>query len=102
MACEIRWSEIALDSYKNIIDYLKTEWTDREVNNFNDTLQFKLNVLQELPYIGTAFKKRKHTYKTVLHKRVVLIYHYNSSANIITLVLFWETRQNPVKLRIME
>ena len=94
------WSEIALASYKSILDYLKAEWSRKEVNNFNNTLQYKLSVLQELPYVGVAYKKRKNIYKTVLHKRAVLIYHYNAVDNTITLLLFWDTRQNPMKLKL--
>jgi hypothetical protein len=47
MALEIYWTQEAIDSFNKIINYLETNWTEREVNGFIDTFKRKLSLLEK-------------------------------------------------------
>jgi hypothetical protein len=48
MALEIYWTQEAIDSFNKIINYLETNWTEREVNGFIDTFKRKLSLLEKI------------------------------------------------------
>ncbi|MFN3445325.1 MAG: type II toxin-antitoxin system RelE/ParE family toxin [Bacteroidia bacterium] len=97
MALEIYWTQEAIDSFNKIIDYLETNWTEREVNGFMDTFKRKLSLLEK---DNVLFKNSiKRGYREILiTKHNWLIYRVRN--NKLELILLWDTRQNPKKKRI--
>ena len=99
MAFKIIWSAEAKVTYLGIIDYLNTEWTEREVRNFVERVHNKLDILTVHPEIGRVHKKRYKIHKTLIHKKVSLVYHIKPQKKEIHLLNFWDNRQDPAKLR---
>lgn len=97
---EIEWSLVAHESFNKILQYLAKEWTEREVENFVERVNSKLEVLARFPYSGTIVENRKNTYHTVLHKKVKLVYNYKPLKREIILLFFWNTQQNPRRFKI--
>ena len=52
MVCEIVWSELALQSFLSNIDYLKSKWTEAEVDKFTTATNEILKLLSLQPKIG--------------------------------------------------
>lgn len=100
MVQEITWSPEALSTFLQIIDYLQESWTVREVNNFTDRVDEKLQLLKENPRLGSTRNKKHNIHKTVLHKNVVLLYRFRPLKKEIILLAFWDTRQDPRKLKV--
>ena len=100
MVCKISWSPEAIRTYLSTLEYLETNWTDTEVANFITRVDSKLNILKTHPLSGSISGKRKNTFRTIIHKRIVLYYHYAAGKKQIELVSFWNTLQNPRKLKI--
>ena len=97
MALEIYWTQEAIDSFNKIIDYLETNWTELEVNEFIDTFKRKLSLLEK---DNVLFKNSiKRGYREIfITKHNSLIYRVRN--NKLELILIWDTRQNPKKKRV--
>jgi plasmid stabilization system protein ParE len=100
MDCKINWTDTAWKSFESNIKYLEENWTSKEISNFVLLVEKRINVLSKNPLIG-IIKNLNHTNirSTLVHKRILLIYKYNHTKAEIDLLLFWNTYQNPKKLR---
>jgi len=101
MVCKISWTTKALESYISNIKYLETAWTDREVKKFINDVERKIKNLSLNPETGSSRNKKQPNIRhTVIHKRVSLIYRFKPIKMEVELLLFWNTYQNPKKLRV--
>lgn len=95
MVQKITWTLEALRTFNKTLDYLQEHWTTKEVDNFTERLSQKIDIIKIHPRLGSRSGKHKNVYKTVLHKRVMLIYTYKPLKKEIVLLNFWNTLQNP-------
>jgi len=101
MVYKVSWTLKALETYISNIEYLETKWTDREVKRFIATTEKKIKTLSGQPGIGSPRnRKQRNIRHTVLHKRVSLIYRIKPGKKEIELLRFWNTWQNPKKLKL--
>ena len=101
MVCKVSWTPKALETYISNIEYLETKWTEREVKKFIADVEKKIKALSGQPGIGSPRNKKQHNIRhTVIHKRVSLIYRYKPVKKEVELLRFWNTYQNPKKLKI--
>lgn len=101
MACKINWTPKAWHTYKANIKYLKEKWTEREVANFILLVDRKIDHLSQHPRIGSSKNKKYPNLRyTLIHKRVALVYRrHKPLEDEIELLVFWNTYQNPYKLK---
>ena len=99
MVYKITWSLEALSTYLLAIDYLEKVWTEREVKNFIRLVDDKLQLLITQPRLGRPSMKVKNVHRTVIHKRITLVYRHKPIKKEIELVTFWNNWQNPEKLK---
>ena len=99
MVSQIIWSDGAIDTYNAIIKYLEDEWTDKEINNFATRVSDKLQALQMQPRMGRLVSKKYKVYRTLVHKRISLVYRYKPVKKEIELVTFWNNLQDPKRLK---
>jgi len=100
MACKINWTHRAWKTYEANIKYLQEAWTEKEINNFVTLVDRKILHLSRNPQTGSPRnKKYPHIRYTVVHKRVSLIYKHKPTKNEIDLLVFWNTWQNPRRLK---
>ena len=99
MAYKITWSAESKSAYLGIIDYLAKEWSEKEIINFVNRVHFKLELLSEQPALGKPHKKKYNIHKTLVHKHVSLVYHIKTQKKEIVLLTFWDSRQEPGKLK---
>ena len=101
MVCEIIWLPRAIQTYISNIEYLQTNWTKKEVEHFKVLVEKKIENISNHPKLGSARGKSQPNIRfTLVHKRVALIYNYKPSHNIIELMVFWNTSQNPRKMKL--
>ena len=91
MVQKIIWSNLAIRTYIDNISYLQQEWTQREIDNFINATERKLELLKLQPTIGALTNKRLHIRKTLIVKRVLLIYRYKPRKGEIELLHFFNT-----------
>ncbi len=94
MAKKITWSELAVDRYRNVIQYLLTEWTEKEAVKFIDKVETKLFLLSRFPNIGRKTFFNNSIRQILLTKHNRLNYKIEK-AKIVVLDIF-DTRQKEI------
>ena len=100
MVEKITWSKEAINSFFEVCNYLLDNWTKKEVEQFESRLNEKLAVIKTNPRLGSPTGKYPYIHKTLLHKKTLLLYRYKPVKKEIVLLNFWNTQQNPEKLKI--
>lgn len=90
---KIIWTLNAKNSYKNNVNYLKLNWTQTEINRFNNTVFKKLELLRLNPFLGT-FDSILECNKLLILTQISLLYRIENE--IIYLLYFWDNRQKPM------
>lgn len=94
MALKIRWSKEAKSTFENVLDYLKGNWTDKEIEKFVSKTNSVLTVISSQPYLFKASAHKK-VRKAVINKQNSLFYLVRESE--IYLLSFWDNRRDPKK-----
>ena len=100
MVQEINWSANAHITFREAIKYLEENFSNIELVKFTGRVDEKLFLLRTFPRLGRRVTKKSNLYKTVINKRIVLYYRYKSVRKEIVLVSFWNTLQNPNRLKL--
>lgn len=85
----------AIKELQQVIDYLIEYWSEKEVRNFSQKLNSRLELILHYPRIFHKTQKRKHVRRSVISKHTV-VYYEVMRKSIYILTLF-DTRQNPKK-----
>lgn len=96
MAFKIVWTPKATETFDSIIQYLNEHWTDREIEKFVVKADRVVHLISIYP---KSFLKseRKGIFKARLNKQNSLFYRFRK--NQVELLLFWDGRQDPGKLK---
>src|SRR4051812_15988098 len=99
MVQKVTWTERAEVTFLEAIGYLETNFSEVETEKFTARIQHKLLLLKNNPRLGRK-SKRPNVFKTVINKRIVLLYQYKPIKKEVLLLAFWNTLQNPKKLKL--
>ena len=95
---KIRWTEEATNNLENIISYLETNWTEKELKSFFTKLEKQLELLSIFPQAYPISLKRKKIHRCVFTKNLTI--YYTIDNGFITLLSIFDTRQHPKKRKI--
>ncbi|HLP38556.1 MULTISPECIES: type II toxin-antitoxin system RelE/ParE family toxin [unclassified Lacibacter] len=95
MAYEVIWTLHAEEDYRQIIFYLKNEWSETVALHFINTTEERIERIAVFPLLGIASEKDNSIRSIVLTKHNKLYYQFLES-KIYILSLF-DTRQHPDK-----
>lgn len=95
---QIIWTELAKLDYWENIEYLEREWTLNDVYNFMDKTDDLIGLLTKQ---NLTFKPTKHkdVFQITVTKQITLFYKTLENKDI-ELLRFWNTYQNPEKLKL--
>lgn len=96
MAYKIIWSPQAEITFDAIIDYLITEWSNKEIENLIISTQSKIALIAKNPYLFKGSEK-ENIHEVLITKHNLLLYQVSDNENKIELLAFFDTRQNPKK-----
>jgi hypothetical protein len=99
MEIEIVWSEESIKTYDQNIDFLFKQWSAREVDRFLTQTDFVLSRIQTHPESSSPSKRNKKIRMARFNKYITLYYRYNKRRKQIELLSFWNTKQDPSKLK---
>lgn len=99
MAMNIGWSPEAEASFSAIINYLKEEWSEKEIRNFVTKANTIIKRISHNPKIFIAFGEDE-VRKAVITRQSSLFYLIDNQNDQITLLTFWDNRKNPGSLRL--
>ena len=79
MDYKIFWTEEAIANFEEILDYLSTNWTKREVDNFKEKLSKQINLINRNPRIFPVSTFQPRLRKAVLSKQTSIYYEVRGS-----------------------
>jgi plasmid stabilization system protein ParE len=94
MAKKIVWSDLAVDRFELVVQYLLKEWTEKEAIKFLNQVDTKLFLLSHFPNIGRGMSHNNSIRQIFLSKHNRLIYKIEK-ANLVILDIF-DTRQKEI------
>lgn len=97
MAYKIIWTDTAELSYIQILEFIKHKWSNKEVLNFSEKTAKILNLVSKTPQMFPSAKKQ-NIRKCLLTSQTSLFYQIIGKD--IYLIMFWDNRQNPKKLKL--
>ena len=77
MDYKIFWTEEAVQNLEEIIDYLQTNWTQREVENFKAKLSKQIDQIKSHPRMFPISTFQPRLRKAVLSKQTSIFYEIN-------------------------
>jgi plasmid stabilization system protein ParE len=95
MVTQIEWSDKSKSQAKNIISFLRENFTENAVENFKLNLERKLIFVAENPYTGRKVNDKK-TIRFSNFGKYYRIYYRISGSKLFVSNIF-DTRQDPSK-----
>jgi addiction module RelE/StbE family toxin len=95
---KIRWAEEATKNLENIIIYLETNWTNKEINKFFHKLEKQLLLLSIFPEAYPLSQKKNSIHRCFITKNLTI--YYTVKDDSIVLLSLFDTRQAPARLKI--
>ena len=88
---KIEWTFLSKNDYWKNIEYLETQWTEKEVLNFIHEVEYSLDLLSKGNVIFTK-SDYPNLYKMVILKQITLYYAIENET--IFLLRFWNNYQD--------
>ena len=95
---KILWTEHALSELEETIEYLRENWTDKELSNFSRELDHTIELISKSPELFQVSKKKKDVRRAVVANLNNLYYRINKDS--IEILSFFSNRQNPNKIQL--
>ena len=95
---KIVWTEHAISELKETIEYLETNWTERELRNFSAKLDHTIELISKAPELFPSSVEKFGIRKAVVEKYNNLYYRVNNK-NVEIISLF-SNRQHPNKKKL--
>ena len=95
---KILWTDFALNELENTIEYLKENWTERELRNLALKIEETLSLLSHNPNLFQASDVRKDIRRVIVAKHNTLYYRVKN--NTIEIISFFSNRQSPKKRKL--
>jgi plasmid stabilization system protein ParE len=96
---ETLWTERAKVTFNKIIEWLRQEWTEREVDKLISRTEETLVKLKRYPEMCRPSTKRRNVRICILDKHTQLIYHYKPRKKQIVVLLFWGMKQDKTNFK---
>lgn len=95
---KIRWTEEASNNLENIIIYLETNWSEKEIKAFFLKLEKQLELISVFPQAYPLSTLKKNVHKCVFLENLSI--YYTIDNEYIVLLSIFDTRQNSNKNKI--
>jgi plasmid stabilization system protein ParE len=92
---KIIWTTNARDDFRQVVEYLSNEWSEKVAVEFIKIFYAKIKLISTLPQIGVEVNYKENVRRILITKHNVLYYLFNDK-ELVLLDLF-DTRQNPSK-----
>ena len=94
---EILWTDLALEELSETVEYLKREFSQKEIDNLGDEIERICSIISQNPNIFPHSDRLK-TRKAVILKFYTLYYRIMNDK--IEIVSFFLNRQSPDKMKL--
>lgn len=98
MALEIVWTKRAETGYAEIIEYLETHFTEKEIRKFVRQSHQFFELLSQYPeMLESSSQKQKYVRRGPINKYTILTYRIKPRKKQIELLNIRSSRQKPLK-----
>ena len=97
MDYKIFWTKEAIQDLEEIIDYLSTTWTQREVENFKTKLSKQINLIKMNPRMFPASTFQPRLRKAVLSRQTSIL--YETQDNVIYIAYLFVNQKSTDRLK---
>ena len=74
MDYKLHWSDESLKNLEEILDYLSSRWTQKEIDRFKHKLSRQLGLIIQNPYMFPVSTYNPYLRKAVLSKQTTIFY----------------------------
>ena len=99
MGYKALWTNSAIKTAEDVVNYLRKEWTNKEVDNFLNKTDNIIATIESNPKLFIASTKRPNVHLALIYRRTFLVYKIYPQKRHIVLLLFWGPKQNPKKFK---
>ena len=92
---QIRWSKRALKRLANILAYLETRWSEKEIRHFVTKLDRRLELIRKNPETYPFIDEARGVRMSVLTKQTTIYYRDNKAKRAIEIVTLFDNRSKP-------
>lgn len=96
MALEVEWTETAENQLDGIIEYLESNWTIKDINQFFRKLEQGIEIIGNRPKQQKKSLRKEGAYEYQLSPQTTIFYTFDTKK--VTIMLLWSNRMNPDKL----
>lgn len=97
MALEIVWTKRAIKGFEEIIEYLETHFTEREIGNFVMQSNEFFELLKQYPEMLERTGRQINVFRGPLNKYTILTYRLKPKKGQIELINIRSARKKPLK-----
>jgi len=97
MNYKVLWTDEAIKNLGQILNYIATNWTDKEVDEFKIKLSEQLNIIGKFPHIFPSSIITPRLRKAVLTKQTIIFYELKEQ--VIYIAYIFDSRQNPERIK---
>jgi len=95
---KVVWSDNSLSELKEIVGYIETNWTNKEISRFFKKLERTIKQISINPLMFPKTEKRESVRRCVLSKQLTL--YYQVDTNYLYIISLFDNRRNPNKKNI--
>jgi plasmid stabilization system protein ParE len=99
MSYRLNWTSEAEVTFNQNLEYLSNEWNPVVLNQFLDRVEEVFEKIKSNPRLYPLHRPEENIYKCVIHERIVLYYKVVDD-DVIDLLTFWNTYQDPGRLKV--
>jgi len=93
---KVFWTDEAIKDLQSIMDYLDSQWTQREIDNFKKKLAKQIELIETNPRLFPVSEYNPRLRKAVLSKQTTIFYEI--ADRMIYLVYLFNNRQDIEKI----
>ncbi len=93
---KVFWTDEAIKNLQSIMDYLDSQWTQREIDNFKKKLAKQIELIETNPKLFPVSEYNPRLRKAVLSKQTTIFYEI--ADRMIYLVYLFNSRQDIEKI----
>jgi len=97
MNYRILWTDEAIRNLEQILNYIATNWTDKEVDKFKIKLSAQLNIISKFPNIFPSSNTTPRLRKAVLTRQTIIFYEVREQ--VIYIAYMFDSRQNLERIK---
>ncbi|HLP52396.1 MAG TPA: hypothetical protein VK154_16020 [Chitinophagales bacterium] len=94
---KVFWTAEAEESFSQNITYLEENWNEEVIGKFIGKTEEAISTITKHPTLYPIINKQKGIHKCLVVKQIALYYRVHN--NRIDLLTFWNTFQNPKRLK---